>query len=115
MKYKILETEKGSIAIIGELEHPVENSGDFLDLLFSVNADTLALEKGALNEKFFDLKTGVAGEFMQKVLNYHKRLIIIGDFQNVQSNSLKSLIYESNHTGKIVFSSNIEEGIMLLK
>ncbi|WP_083996437.1 DUF4180 domain-containing protein [Desulfosporosinus acididurans] len=58
-------------------------------------------------EDFFDLKTKLAGEILQKFVNYHVRIAIVGDFSGYKSKSLKDFIYESNN-GKDVFFDLIE-------
>jgi len=57
------------------------------------------------------LKTGVAGEILQKFSTYNMQLAIVGDFSVFSSKSLKDFIYESNRTGKIVFVATTDEAI----
>ncbi|MGC3979548.1 MAG: DUF4180 domain-containing protein [Paludibacteraceae bacterium] len=58
---------------------------------------------------FFDLKTGLAGEILQKFANYRIPLIIVGDFTNVQSKSLRDFIYESNKGSQVNFLKSRED------
>ncbi|MDR2469036.1 MAG: DUF4180 domain-containing protein, partial [Tannerella sp.] len=67
-----------------------------------------------LNPDFFDLKTGLAGEMLQKFVTYNIRLGIVGDFSTVESRSLKDFICESNKNGKTVFAKTVEHAIELL-
>ena len=41
--------------------------------------------------------------------------MIVGDFKDIRSKSLRDFIYESNKTGQIVFKENIEEIIDILR
>jgi hypothetical protein len=55
---------------------------------------------------FFDLRTGVAGEVLQKFSTYGAKLTIVGDFANVESKALRDFIRESNRQGHIIFSDS---------
>ncbi|WP_244926685.1 DUF4180 domain-containing protein [Leptospira wolffii] len=114
MKFEIVQTEKGELALC-ELESKIESASDFLDLLFSSPADTIVLHKEDLPEDFYDLKTKFAGEILQKLVNYGRRMVVLGDFENSDSKSWKDFVYESNKQGRFVFTSSIEEGISLLR
>jgi hypothetical protein len=64
-----------------------------------------------LNPDFFDLKTGFAGEILQKFSTYGLKLAIIGNFQRYKSESLKAFIFESNRGGRVQFRNNLDEAI----
>lgn len=111
-------TEKGitiaellpGAAIIGSTE-------DLLDILADAgyNGSTgLIIHAGTLSAGFFDLKTRLAGDILQKFSNYRMRLAIIGDFPEVKSKSLRDFIRESNSRGTINFVSSYEEAILRL-
>jgi len=65
-------------------------------------------EKNIISD-FFDLKTGLAGEILQKFSNYNVRLAIVGDFAKYPGKSLKDFIFESNKYGRINFVNSVEE------
>lgn len=67
-----------------------------------------------ISENFFDLKTGIAGEILQKFSNYRIRLAIVGDFSMYESKSLRDFIYESNKTGLVSFVESRPLAIELL-
>ncbi|MDM5427927.1 DUF4180 domain-containing protein [Bacillus mycoides] len=77
-----------------------------LDLMATVQyeADSkrIAINKSLISESFFDLKTRLAGDILQKFINYSVKIAIIGDFSMYTSKSLKDFIYECNK-GKDVF------------
>ena len=50
----------------------------------------------------FLLSSGVAGEILQKFVNYQAKLAIFGDYSKYTSKPLKDFIFESNK-GKNVF------------
>ncbi len=63
---------------------------------------------------FFDLKSGIAGEILQKFSNYLVRLAIVGDFSKYANKSLKDFIFESNKGGQINFVDSQLEAINVL-
>jgi hypothetical protein len=66
------------------------------------------------NPDFFDLKTGFAGEILQKFSNYNVKLAIVGDFSKYRSKSLKNFIYESNKGKLIFFTDNLNTALLKL-
>ncbi|MDP2791478.1 MAG: DUF4180 domain-containing protein [Rectinemataceae bacterium] len=116
MTIKTIETEKGIISSLAfEAGEKLNTASEFFDALISAPSNTISVDKADISEKFFDLKTGMAGEVLQKVSNYRKRLIILGDFEKVESKSLRDFIYESNRTGKVLFVKNLTDAVRLLK
>ncbi len=103
---KIAEVKSAGI-VIGQTQ-------DALDLM--ANADYLGARKIMIREEhldpaFFDLKTGIAGEILQKFTNYRVQLAIIGDFSKYPGKSIRDFIFESNRYGRINFVSSREEAI----
>ncbi len=100
----------GNGVIINELDDAVDLLGnsDYL------GASCTILMKEQINPEFFDLKTGLAGDILQKFSNYNKKLAIVGDFSNISSKSLRDFIYESNKGKRINFVETKEEAIAIL-
>ncbi|MEC5241477.1 DUF4180 domain-containing protein [Bacillus mycoides] len=77
-----------------------------LDLMatvqYEVDSKRIAINKSLISESFFDLKTRLAGDILQKFINYRVKIAIIGDFSMYTSKSLKDFIYECNK-GKDIF------------
>lgn len=115
MKKEIIQTYKGEITVYSDIENPISNASDFLDLLANTDTKAIALHKENLDNSFFELSSGLAGDILQKVSNYRRSVIIIGDFVNIKKKSLIDFIYESNKTGHVVFGKDLEEGISLLR
>ncbi|MBE0655460.1 MAG: DUF4180 domain-containing protein [Bacteroidales bacterium] len=87
---------------------------DTLDLMADCRyqgADGMIIRREHLTEDFFDLRTGIAGDILQKISNYRFRLAIIGDFSNFTSKSLRDFIYESNKHRQVIFVSSLEDAI----
>ncbi len=87
---------------------------EFLQMMMDAAADGIIVQQKNINEKFFDLQSGLAGEMLQKVINYRLRLAIVGDFSMYESKSLKAFIAESNRSNAIVFVNNVEEAVRRL-
>jgi hypothetical protein len=83
-------------------------AGDALELIGATHesqADWIALPVACLDPSFFQLRTGFAGEFMQKLVNYGLRLAIVGDISDhtAESKALGDFVYESNRRGPTWF------------
>ena len=65
-------------------------------------------------DEFFVLSTGIAGEILQKFINYRKKVAIVGDYSGYTSKPLKDFIYESNNGNSIYFLPNIDEAVLKL-
>lgn len=84
---------------------------DALDLVSRKEFSTpkkIILHKENINPDFFDLKTGLAGEILQKFATYQIQMAIIGDFSDIKSESFNALIRESNRGTQTFFVENIE-------
>lgn len=88
----------------------VKNAEDGLDLLgncYYQGFDLVVLKQEHLPEAFFDLKTRMAGEILQKFSNYRMQLMIVGNFEQVESKSLTDFIRESNRGGAVQFVNEL--------
>lgn len=84
----------------------IENTQDAIDLLGNLyyqGFDNIIIHQKNITPDFFDLKTGIAGDILQKFSNYRVRLAIVGDFSGYLSKSVKDFIVESNKLGQINF------------
>ena len=106
---------KTDVAIIRSEEIIIYNVQSALDLIATVNYETgcnyMILNKTAVIEEFFDLKTKLAGEIIQKFINYKVKVAIVGDFSIYTSKSLKDFIYESNNGEDLFFLRNEQNAI----
>ncbi len=96
----------------------INKSEDGLDLLgdlYYQGFDAIIIHEKNIIVDFFDLKSGIAGEILQKFSTYRVRLTIVGDFAKYTSKSLKDFIYESNKGKQINFVSSTTEAISQLK
>lgn len=92
----------------------INNAQDALDILANCayqDARRVVMYQENITEDFFDLKTTLAGDILQKFSNYNVKLAIIGDFSKYSSQSLRDFIYESNKATRISFVATKEEAI----
>ena len=112
MKIETITVNNIKIAVVSSPNAVITDVQTALDLMMTVKYETgtdrIALEKSVLAEEFFILSSGLAGEILQKFVNYHIRLAIYGDFSRYTSKPLRDFIYESNQ-GKDVFFLDTRE------
>lgn len=84
-----------------------------LDLMMTVKYQTglrnIAISKTLIDDKFFILSNRLAGEILQKFVNYDFRVAIYGDYTKYTSKPLKDFIYESNKGRDVFFTENLEK------
>ncbi len=79
----------------------VEDGLDLMGNMYYQGFDKIILQEKHLAPDFFNLKSGMAGEILQKFSNYRIQLSIVGDFEQYTSKSLQDFIRESNK-GKLI-------------
>src|SRR5690349_14636708 len=92
---------------------PVAGTQDALDLIGAAfsRADMVAVPADRFDDRFFTLRTGLAGEIMQKFVNYRLRLVVVGDIsaQVAASTALRDLVRESNQGNQVWFVADLDE------
>lgn len=105
------------IAEIISDEMIISSAEDGLDLLgdlYYQGFDKVIIYEKNITPDFFDLKTGIAGEILQKFSNYRMGLAIVGDFSPYESKSIRDFIFESNKTKHINFAETLEDALKKL-
>lgn len=109
---------KNNVAVVREPGMLITDGQSALDLIATVKYETgceaMVLPKSALSEDFFRLPTGLAGEVLQKFINYHMRLAIVGDYSGYTSKNLKDFLYESNKGSSVLFLADEAEAVTRL-
>ena len=89
------------------------DAGYALDILLNVRYEAdcslVLIKKEMLPAQFFELRTGLAGEILQKCVNYGIKLAVWGDFSSVSSKSLRDFLYECNQGRDFFFVESEEE------
>lgn len=110
-----IEKLTSGIAAVRAEEELIHTSQDAMDLIATARYETgcgaLILPKAALNEDFFRLSTGLAGEVLQKFVNYGMKVAIVGDFSHYTSKPLKDFLRESNRGSTVLFVQTEEEAL----
>lgn len=82
---------------------------------YETNSNRIVINKDNICEEFFILSSGIAGEILQKFVNYGFKIAIYGDYSKYTSKPLKDFIYESNLGQNIFFVNTKNEAIERLK
>jgi len=106
MQISVIKENNIEIAIVKSEDILIKDVQSALDLIATVDYETgcsrIIINKASICEEFFDLSTKIAGEILQKFINYRRKIAVIGDFSVYSSKSLKDFIYECNK-GKDIF------------
>ena len=86
----------------------LKNDRDAVDVVgaaLSERANLVVIPVARLGDEFFVLKTRVAGEIIQKFVNYGLRLVIVGDIARhvAESDALRDFVYETNRGKQVWF------------
>lgn len=111
--------ENGVLCVLVESDEPViTDAQSAIDLLMSAQYDVgskdIVIPKQLVAEDFFVLSTGLAGEVLQKYVNYGGRMAIYGDYSRYTSKPLRDFMYESNKGRDFFFVSTRDEAIAAL-
>lgn len=118
MNLTVIE-ENGVFCVLVEGDEPViTDAQSAIDLLMSaqyhVGSKDIVIPKQLVAEDFFVLSTGLAGEVLQKYINYGGRMAIYGDYSRYTSKPLKDFMYESNKGRDFFFVSTRDEAVAAL-
>ncbi len=95
------------------MKEVLRSGDDCLDVIaeaFTAGEELVVLPVERLDDSFFQLKTGVAGDIVQKFVNYRMRLAIIGDIsRHVEaSGAFRDFVNESNRGRQLWFLPSME-------
>ena len=117
MELKIFEINQQKIAEIISDEIVINDTQEALDLMADAGyhgARSIILYEMNLKPEFFEMRTGMAGELLQKFSQYSVKLAIIGEFEKYKSKSLTAFIFESNRRNQIFFVPDRDTAIARL-
>ena len=116
----LIKTEY-DLLIFAEVESDckvITDAQSAIDLLMSAKYElgtkNLLIAKRLVAEDFFVLSTGLAGEVLQKLINYGGRIAIYGDYSRYTSKPLKDFMFESNKGGDVFFAATRDEALDML-
>ena len=112
---KIQIDQNNAIALIQDEKTVITDTQSALDMLMSAKYDAgtkyIAIAKELVTPDFFILSKGLAGEILQKFINYGGKIAIYGDYSHYTSKPLKDFIYESNQGKDVFFVVTKQEAI----
>lgn len=118
MNIEYIKVNGTDIAVVSGDQAEITPPQAALDLAatarYEAGAERIAIDKRVLGEDFFVLSTGIAGEILQKFINYHVKAAFYGDYSHYTSKPLKDFIYESNQGKDFFFVSTKEEALQKL-
>ena len=105
-------------AIVNSNDTVITDAQSALDVLmtakYDVGTKNIVISKKLIAEDFFILSSGLAGEVLQKYINYGGRIAIYGDYSHYTSKPLHDFIYESNKGKDVFFVRTQEEAVDML-
>lgn len=118
MTVRIIMQNEIKIAVIQSNETLITDGQSALDLAASIiyenGCKNMIIPKSVVCEDFFKLSTGIAGEVVQKFVNYGCRVAVIGDFSGYTSKPLHDYIYECNNGRHFFFTATEAEALVKL-
>lgn len=113
MQIEIITLNGITTAHVTADERVIIDAQTALDLMMTVKYETgtenIAISKNLIVDDFFILSSGLAGEILQKFINYGFRIAIYGNFSKFTSKPLKDFMYESNKGRDIFFTDSLEK------
>ena len=105
-------------AVVNSDKLVITDAQTALDVMMSAKYDVgtknIVIDKKLIVEDFFVLSKGLAGEILQKYVNYGGRIAIYGDYSHYTSKPLKDFIYESNKGKDVFFVATQDEAVDML-
>ncbi len=93
----------------------ISNAQAAVDLMMTVkfqsDVKNIVIAKELFADRFFVLSSGLAGEILQKFVNYNFCVAIYGDFSKYTSKPLKDFIYESNNGHSVFFADSLDDAV----
>jgi len=100
------------VAVLNDVNIIISSSQDAVNILGEAGfeeCNSIIVNEKNLHTDFFDLRSGLAGEILQKFSNYRFKLAIIGDFSKYKNKNFQDFVRESNKGNRILFVENINE------
>jgi len=105
-----LVNEDRKIVIASDSGVCIRSFADISDAIGAcLGADAVILTEGDLAPEFFDLRSGLAGEVMQKFVNYRLRVALVVPDADVYGERFSELVYEHRAHTMIRFVRTMDE------
>lgn len=118
MEIRVIQSQDRDIATLMCQEIVIKDVNSALDLIATVQYETgahrIAINKEAIEEDFFVLESGLAGDILQKFINYKMKMAVYGDYTGYTSKPLNDFIVECNRGNDFFFVASEEEAMIAL-
>ena len=115
MKLEKIERNGHLVALVQGDGPVIVDTQSALDLLmtakYELGTKNIAIDKDLICPDFFILSTGMAGEILQKYVNYGAKIAIYGDWSCYTSKPLHDFIYESNQGKDVFFTADRQTAV----
>jgi len=93
----------------GPLLRSEDDARDLIQETFGTDLRMAVVPVERLDPEFFELRTGVAGAFVQKLVQYRLRLVVVGDISALiaASDALRDWVREVNRGRDILFVDDL--------
>jgi hypothetical protein len=113
MSHDIIERNGFRLLLIATDGPALVSYRDATDLVgdaLSEGVAAVVIPAARLDPAFFQLRSGVAGEFIQKIVQYRLKLAIIGDISahTAKSEPLRDFVRESNRGTSVFFLDDLD-------
>lgn len=118
MTFSVVTKNNITCAIVESDSVVITDMQSALDLLmaakYEAGTKNIVIDKRLIDGDFFVLSSGIAGDILQKYINYGGRIAIYGDYSYYTSKPLRDFIYESNKRKDVFFVDTKEAAIDML-
>ncbi|KES05838.1 alpha/beta hydrolase [Streptomyces toyocaensis] len=104
----LLTTHGVAVLVCGDDGRKLGSGDTALELIgdaMGCQAEVVAVPVERVADEFFTLRSGVAGDVVQKFVNYRIRLVIVGDIASrvADSDALRDWVREANRGSQVWF------------
>lgn len=112
MNIQVITTAQQPYVEVVSRSEPIQQQAEVLDLVsvcFEHGVHRLLLHPEILSEDFFRLRTGLAGEMLQKFVNYQIRAALLLPDEQLVKGKFKELLAESNRGSSFAAFTSLDE------
>jgi hypothetical protein len=112
MTAQLLELERHRCLVVdddGPIVRDADGARDLIGEAMGHRASGLVVPVTRLDDAFFQLRSGLAGEVLQKAANYRLKSAVVGDISAhvAASDALRDFVVESNRGNRIFFAPDL--------
>jgi hypothetical protein len=111
---EIVEMHGKQVMLVASDGPPLARERDAVDIVgeaFTAHPHLIAIPVARLSPDFFKLKTRLAGDMLQKFMNYGYNVAIVGDIAHdiAESEPLRDFVRECNRGKQVWFVNSLDE------